>query len=148
MCNNLGESILVESFTQYPGGKGANQSVALANFQSDVYHIGKIGKDGIWLKDLMSSYGVETSNVIICNNNLTGKAIIQVNENGDNAILVHAGANGALNFDEMSARMKMVLETGGFLLLQNELNVDVSAKASEIAKEFGKIHLMKDGTFA
>lgn len=88
-----GETISALEMEVFPGGKGLNQSVALARAGAEVYHAGKIGKDGAFLLQLLRSVGVDVSCVETINGK-TGKAIIQVEEaSGENGILLYHGAN-------------------------------------------------------
>lgn len=116
-----GETKKSLSFQVFPGGKGLNQSVALARAGAAVYHAGKIGPDGQWLADLMKTSGVDTALVekAKCD---TGKAIIQVSDTGQNAIILYEGAN-----QEMDRKyIERVLDqfcAGDILVLQNEINL-------------------------
>lgn len=116
-----GETKKSLSFQVFPGGKGLNQSVALARAGAAVYHAGKIGTDGQWLADLMKTSGVNTALVekAKCD---TGKAIIQVSDTGQNAIILYEGAN-----QEMDRKyIERVLDqfcAGDILVLQNEINL-------------------------
>ena len=127
-----GETKKSLSFQMFPGGKGLNQSVALARAGADVYHAGKIGADGQWLVDLMCESGVcvtapESSDSLTafalvqkadCD---TGKAIIQVSDAGQNAIILYDGANQTMDrtfVDEVLGRFGK----GDILVLQNEIN--------------------------
>jgi len=118
---NPGETITSLGLEVFPGGKGLNQSVALARAGAKVYHAGHIGEDGDFLKEICSRSGVNVDYVkqIAVR---TGNAIIQVAENGQNAILLFAGANRENTkeyVDEILSRFKK----GDVLLLQNEVNL-------------------------
>lgn len=115
---NEGETISALSYNEFPGGKGLNQTIALARAGAQVYHAGKIGPDGIWLKDLLESEHVDVSNVIQGNRN-TGHAVIQVNSLGKNCIIVTPGANGSLTQADVDAALD-VLSPGDLMLVQNE----------------------------
>ena len=128
-----GETKRSLSFQVFPGGKGLNQSVALARAGANVYHAGKIGDDGRWLVDLMHESGVcvtfpESSGrpaeaALVREADCgTGKAIIQVNGAGQNAIILYDGANQTMD----PAFVNEVLsgfEKGDILVLQNEINL-------------------------
>ncbi len=115
-----GETISVDNIETYVGGKGLNQSVALANAGVKVYHAGCIGSDGGVLIDFMSAAGVDLSYLQI-NNIKTGQAIIQVDKSGENAIFLYAGANHAITEEYVDSVLSNFAE-GDFLLLQNEIN--------------------------
>ena len=55
-----GETLKSDSYTIFSGGKGANQSIALALAGAKVLHAGKLGIDGLWLRDKLQAYGVDT----------------------------------------------------------------------------------------
>lgn len=115
-----GETISVNSIETFVGGKGLNQSVALANAGAMVYHAGCIGNDGGLLSEFMRTAGVDL-NYLQVNDTKTGQAIIQVDKSGENAIFLYPGANHEIT----EAYVDKVLEyfnCGDFLLLQNEIN--------------------------
>ncbi|TPX37191.1 hypothetical protein SmJEL517_g00814 [Synchytrium microbalum] len=119
-----GETISSSNYIVLPGGKGANQSVALAkNARPQVSHAGKIGQDGRWVLDEMERDGVDTSLVYIDPVQHTGRAIIQVSESTkDNAIVLSAGANKAITLAEAERILKERYEKGSWLVLQNEIS--------------------------
>ena len=115
-----GETLASQSLTQYPGGKGLNQSIALARAGANVYHAGQIGQDGERLVSLLKENGVNCK-FVLQSQERTGHAIIQVDQNGQNCILLYGGANRTMQ----PAWMERVLahfESGDILLLQNEIN--------------------------
>lgn len=115
-----GETISSESIEKRAGGKGLNQSVALAKVSDSVYHAGSIGTDGNFLIEEMENFGVDTS-LLKKSDKLTGNAIIQVDDKGENSIVLYKGAN----FDNSESYVDEVLshfEKGDILVLQNEIN--------------------------
>lgn len=128
---NPGETLSALSYHIFPGGKGFNQSVALAKAGATVWHAGKIGEDGRWLKEYLLDIGVNTS-FVRKSSQATGHAIIQVVPSGENAIVIHGGANKDMDA-EFTDEILLSSKAGDFLLLQNEIN-DVNLiikKASE-----------------
>lgn len=115
-----GETIVAQSMEYFPGGKGLNQSVALAQAGAEVYHAGKVGSDGGWLLDLMEHAGVHTE-FVGKTGSATGKAIIQVNHAGQNCIVVYHGANGEISKQEIDTTLQH-FGSGDVLLLQNEIS--------------------------
>ncbi len=103
-----------------PGGKGLNQSVAIARAGSEVCHVGRIGSDGGWLKDFLGESGVDTSFVKV-GDTKTGHAIIQIDPHGENAIVLFPGANRAFLPEEISSTLSNAT-AGDWVLLQNETN--------------------------
>jgi len=115
-----GETIRSEGYSIFSGGKGANQSLALARAGAKVFHAGKIGHDGIWLKDKLQLDGVDTD-LIETVGTPTGHALIQVDKEGENAIITHAGANDTFTQEDIDTILDS-LKQGDYLLLQNEIN--------------------------
>lgn len=116
-----GETLSSESLEVFSGGKGLNQSVALAKAGVDVWHAGAVGKDGTFLLEQMEQAGVNTECVKILEQIRTGNAIIQNDKNGDNCILLYGGANQAITRAQVDAVMENC-QSGDFLILQNEIN--------------------------
>lgn len=133
-----GETISSLSFESHPGGKGANQSVAVARAGSEVFHLGSVGNDGNWVLSEMSSAGVDVSNVSINESISTGKAIIQVSEaTHDNAIILAPGANHSVSSSKILNILDTKLNKGDFVLFQNEINVDGANEIIEGAVKRG-----------
>ena len=115
-----GETLTSSSYSRNVGGKGLNQSIALARAGLSVAHGGKIGADGLFLKQMLDDENVDTSSVLT-GNVPTGHAIIQVDESGQNNIILYPGANRELEQGELAA-MLSVCPQGSWILLQNEIN--------------------------
>lgn len=115
-----GETLASMSYRRFSGGKGNNQSLAVARAGAPVWHAGKIGADGVWLLAPLRQAGVNTS-LILRSAVPTGHAIIQVQKDGENCIVLHGGANRAIT----PADARQVLDhfqAGDYLLLQNEIS--------------------------
>jgi ribokinase len=115
-----GETIGSDSYRRFCGGKGLNQSIALARAGAEVWHAGKIGADGRFLKKRLSQEEVnvdfiETVGVP------TGHAVIQVDAGGENAIVIHGGANRAITRSD-AERVLRAFSPGDLLLVQNEIS--------------------------
>lgn len=115
-----GETISSKSLEVFPGGKGLNQSVALAKAGVEVYHAGMIGKDGVFLKYFCEENGVYTEFIKEIDRR-TGNAIIQVSDDGQNSIILFPGANRENTKEYVDIVLKH-FESGDVLLLQNEIN--------------------------
>ena len=113
-----GETIGSKSLAEFAGGKGANQSVALARAGAKVAHIGKIGPDGVWLAEKLAAEGIDTR-WIRQGASPTGQAIIQVDDAGQNAIVLEAGANAEITPREVDEALADAA-AGAWLLVQNE----------------------------
>ena len=115
-----GETVSSPSHEVFPGGKGLNQSIAAARAGVDVVHVGCVGEDGRWLKDALAAEGVDVSGLRVVEGS-SGHAVIQVNEAGENAIVIYGGTNRALVEDDIRAAVGRV-ESDDWLMLQNEIN--------------------------
>ena len=116
-----GETLSTTGFSKGVGGKGLNQSVALAKAGAEVYHAGLIGEDGMMLKDFLAANGVDTRfvRVIDCP---SGHAVIQVIPEGNNCIFLYGGANQQVS-EAFIAEALEPFAAGDFLVLQNEINM-------------------------
>ena len=115
-----GETLASEKMTVFPGGKGLNQSMALARAGARVIHGARIGDNGEFLTDTLTSAGVDTSRI----EKITGScgcAIIQVDKDGQNSILLFAGTNHCIDKTYIE-KFLFDAEENDILLLQNEIN--------------------------
>lgn len=115
-----GETLASSKFDTFCGGKGLNQSIAIANAGMPVYHAGLVGNDGKVLVDCLKRYNVNTDYVQMING-ATGHAIIQIDITGQNAIILYGGVNQVINLqyvDDVLSHFKK----DDFLLVQNEIN--------------------------
>lgn len=116
-----GETLSSRSLQLFPGGKGLNQSVALAKAGARVVHGGRIGESGLFLRQILEEAGADVTFVEI-DPGQTGHAIIQVDENsGQNCILLYPGTNHGFT-PEFVSRILENACPGDILLLQNEIN--------------------------
>lgn len=127
-----GETISAKEVNIFPGGKGLNQSVAISRAGAQVCHVGKVGADGIWLKALLQESGVNTQ-FVSTNGSLTGTAIIQVCNEGNNCIIINHGANAETTAQELDYAL-LGFGQGDILLVQNETNGLQAAIDSAIKK--------------
>ena len=89
------ETLASVGYMENFGGKGLNQSIALAKAGEEVYHAGKVGKDGQPFIDYLRQYGVKTDYLVKDDATVTGHAIIQTCK-GENCIILFGGANQAV----------------------------------------------------
>lgn len=116
-----GETIQSTKMEKFPGGKGLNQSIALAKAGACVYHAGQIGADGTFLKDICHKNNVKTEFIKSVDAS-SGKAIIQLTKAGQNSIILFPGANRSQSLAYMDEVLSH-FEKGDVLLLQNEINL-------------------------
>lgn len=129
-----GETLASTDFNMVLGGKGANQSVACARAQCDVFHIGGIGHADVAQLDVMKDAGVDTSGVTLHHSTASGHAIIQVNKDAENAIILYPGANHGLTPEQIKNALAGATKDD-WVLLQNETNC--IAEIIEIAHAAG-----------
>ena len=115
-----GETITSNAFSVGCGGKGLNQSIACARAGAEIFHAGKIGANGGMLKQLLETNGVHTEH-LKQDEGENGHAIIQVNDGGENCILLFPGSNRRMQTAEIDAALAH-FSSGDYLLLQNEIN--------------------------
>lgn len=115
-----GETIASTNLALFPGGKGLNQSIALARAGAKVYHAGMVGSDGKDLLELCKQNNIDVSYIKTIEGQ-SGHTIIQVDESGQNCILLYGGSNRRLTKDYINEVLNE-FEAGDWLLLQNEVS--------------------------
>lgn len=118
---NSGETLAARSVTRQLGGKGANQSIAIARAGGSVFHLGAVGNDVGDILQEMERAGVHIGGVQHVADVMTGQAIIAVDDVGENTILLDTGANVALNVATISGALAEV-DKGSTVVMQNETN--------------------------
>ncbi len=113
-----GETVSADRYCRHFGGKGLNQSIAIARAGAQVYQAGAIGQDGRDLVDYLKSCGVDTGYISILEE-ASGHALIQVDNQGQNGIIVFSGANGLIS-EDMIDRVLEHFSPGDYITLQNE----------------------------
>lgn len=116
-----GETQATTGMNIFLGGKGMNQSIALAKAGADVYHGGLIGKDGQAFIEACKEYGVNYDYIKKIEGK-TGHAIIQIDKSAQNCILLYGGTNEKLTAEYVDSVIKD-FDDGDILLLQNEVNM-------------------------
>ena len=133
-----GETLLGYDFFQAPGGKGANQAVAIAKLGIPTQIVGRVGKQGFSqeLIDNLATNDVKTDNVFVDETVSSGVAIINVDDAGENQIVVIPGANGQVNQEDVE-RLSQLLPGKKALLLQLEIPLPAVIAAAEAARKVG-----------
>ena len=117
------ETKTADKFTENIGGKGLNQSIAMKRAGLEIYHAGAIGNDGEYLEGILESEGVDTQYIKKLDD-VSGHAIIQVDSNGDNSIIVYGGSNKKIT-KEIIDEILFNFNENDVIILQNEIsNVD------------------------
>lgn len=128
-----GETLASHAYQVGLGGKGANQSLALARAGGQVAHWGRLNTRDLWARDLLDEAGVNVEGVLETSGP-SGHAIIQVDDQAENSILLFPGANHICGRKEL-AEMIAGATTGDWLLLQNECSA--LSDAIELAHQAG-----------
>lgn len=134
----MGETVLGQKVHFLPGGKGANQAVALARLGADVTMIGAIGQDAFG-KQIMQSLeqeNIRTDAIKRKNYATTGMAQIVIAE-GDNSIIVVPGANDDCRPEDIDRHVSRIAEADA-VLLQLEIPQQTVEYAAKTAKKYGK----------
>ncbi|BDR68094.1 ribokinase [Clostridium tetani] len=134
----VGETLLARSLDKVAGGKGANQGVAAARLGSKVYMIGKLGKDdnGDILYRNIENDNINVGYILKDDKEPTGMAIVTVDKDGNNSIVVVSGANMSLKKEDIY-QFKEAIKDSNILITQFETPIDVAEDAFKLAKSFG-----------
>jgi ribokinase len=133
-----GETLLGGTFLMNPGGKGANQAVAAARLQGNVTFVAKTGTDvfGSESKQLFDKENIDTRFLINDKHNPSGVALIIVDENGENSIVVASGSNGTLSAYDIHEEVFMT-EPDDIFLMQLEIPVGTVEFVAQKAASMG-----------
>lgn len=133
-----GETLLGHKFFTAPGGKGANQAVALARLGVPTKMVGRVGRDsfGSELVDSLQIAGVQTEAVLVDQEVSSGIAAIAVGDTGENQIVIVPGANGRVDATDVE-RLKSLLPDASVLLLQFEIPLSAVLAAAQAARSLG-----------
>ena len=137
-----GETVSGSGYAQIPGGKGANQAVAAGRMGADISFISACGNDefgGTLIKELNKS-NVNTNTISQVETH-TGIALIVREADGDNRIILAAGANGQI-LPTMVETFKSTIKEAEFLLLQLEVPMITVEYAASLAKKAGTIVIL------
>lgn len=136
---SVGETLLSDGIDMVPGGKGANQACAVGRLGGNVNMLGVVGNDmyaDIQMKSLKGA-GVDTSSIIKRPGTTTGLAVVAVNRDGDNSIIVVSGANATLLPKDIDDNYLLIKECD-VLILQLEIPIETVCHAAKIARRLGK----------
>lgn len=138
-----GETIFGKEYQTFPGGKGANQAVGCAKLGSDTYFIGKFGDDDFCdaLTKSMRNDGVNINNIFIDEGATTGTALITVDKDGQNEIIVISGSNMKLTPSDIESK-RAVFSKVKVVLSQLEIPLDTVMKTAELSKDEGSVFIL------
>ena len=115
-----GQTVSAEKMEQFCGGKGFNQAIALRRAGNAVSFAGAVGKDGGMLLKTLDENGIDRAHVKVTDG-ATGHAIIQVDRQGGNCIIILAGANGEITEADADRALES-FGAGDLIVLQNEIS--------------------------
>ena len=143
-----GQTVLGRSFKKFPGGKGANQSTALARLGADVTYIGKVGTDEYAriLKMNLEEAGVHLDGLMEDATTHTGLAMIQLADNGANTIVVIPGANMHLLPSDLTPFLPLIRQAD-FIVLQNEIPMETNLTVARIGTQAGAMVIYNPAPF-
>jgi len=132
-----GETLFGNDFKTVPGGKGANQAVAVARLGGQAQMLGAVGDDGFGsdLRSSLNAYGVDTQ-AIVCSPGASGVALILLDAHGENSITVISGANMRLRSEYLDTVVPH-LNGATHLLLQLEIPLELVLAAAQLARVRG-----------
>lgn len=138
----VGETLIGNELLQIPGGKGANQGVAIAKLGNRVLFLGMVGKDsfGDGLLTSMYSAGVDIKHIEKVDES-TGIAVINVDKSGNNNIVVIPGANGKVDKDYLERHLDAFKESD-IAVFQLEIPLNTVKEGLRIAKEHGNTTIL------
>lgn len=131
-----GETALAHDRARHPGGKGLNQAVAAARAEVETRFVASLGEDaaGEELLEALHAAGVDTT-AVQRSSAPSGTAYVVVQDDGENAIIVHPGANAAAT--SLSAAGRDAVRSGGVLLAQLEVPLELVCEAAALARAAG-----------
>jgi ribokinase len=144
-----GETILGGNFFLFPGGKGANQAVAASRLGGDVTFITRVGNDLFGSKAIQhfKDENIQTKYIIKDTVHPSGTALITVDKEGENTIVVAQGANGHLSAQDVTSASAAFRKTD-VLLIQLEIPMETVVAAASLAKSHGKKVILNPAPFA
>lgn len=131
-----GETIHSTEQTVSFGGKGANQAIIMSQLGAHVNFVGCVGQDDYGKRALQNLRNYDVATEYVEQAGVTGNALIQVSETGENAIVLMNGANYSIN-PEMVRNSSHLINSSDVLLLQLEIPLEAVAAALEVAMENG-----------
>ena len=132
-----GENIFLEAIENSFGGKGGNAAIALKKLNCDVCFFSCLGNDydAELIKENLSRYGIDTSNIKISENYKTGAAYIFLEKNGNNRIIVNPGANMDINGADIRNVFKREMADCTHILIQLEISIEAVKEIISVCNE-------------
>ncbi|MDT2760084.1 ribokinase [Enterococcus xiangfangensis] len=133
-----GETMHTKEIFSAGGGKGANQAVAAKRSEAATNFIGAVGNDaaGEMMRGLLADEGIELAGVQTLEKQATGQAYIIVDDQGENSIMIHSGANNVFTPQQVQEQAD-VIKASDFVIAQFESTLESTVEAFKIAREAG-----------
>ena len=133
-----GETMHTKEIFSAGGGKGANQAVAAKRSETVTNFIGAVGNDaaGDMMRELLSEEGSDLSGVQTLEKQATGQAYIIVDDQGENSIMIHSGANNAFTPQQVKEHAELI-KASDFVIAQFESTLESTIEAFTIARQAG-----------
>lgn len=140
---NPGETVFGNKFEMFPGGKGANQAVCASRLGCKTTFVGKMGNDEFKekLSQIMVESKVDISNLFVDDSEHTGTALITVDSNGQNQIIVISGSNMKLSPEDVESRASL-FEEATVVLTQLEIPIETVLKVAQLAKNHRALFIL------
>lgn len=131
-----GETIFGNKFEMFPGGKGANQAVCASRLGCKTTFVGKMGNDEFKekLSQIMVESEVDITNIFVDEKEHTGTALITVDGNGQNQIIVISGSNMKLSPEDIESK-SLLFKEASVVLTQLEIPIETVLRVAQLAKE-------------
>ena len=139
-----GETVLARTAYRRMGGKGGNQARAAARWGATTVLVARVGDDvdGRDARADLAQWGVRTDEVAVVGGLATGRAVVMVDDAGENAIVVLPGANAGLGVDDLDAALTRLLVTASDVMLTSgEIGADVVVAVAGHAATSGSVHV-------
>lgn len=145
----VGETVLCDNYHYSLGGKGANQACAAGKLDGCVKMLGCVGNDDFGKKQIASlqQINVDTSAIKISQTEKTGTAFVAVNKDGNNSIIVSAGANNSCDVDYIKSK-KSLIEQAEIIVAQLEIPYEAVLELFKEARKLNKIIILDPAPYS
>ena len=139
-----GETLHTKEIFTAGGGKGANQAIAAQRLGADTSFIGAVGEDrevSQTMLELLHEDGINCQGIATLSNHKTGQAFVIVDDESENLIYVHGGANMAFKPEHVDQNRGLITQSD-FVVAQFETPIDCSTEAFKIARQNGVVTIL------
>ena len=139
-----GETLHTKEIFTAGGGKGANQAIAAQRLGADTSFIGAVGEDrevSQTMLELLHEDGINCQGIATLSNHKTGQAFVIVDDDSENLIYVHGGANMAFKPEHVDQNRDLIIQRD-FVVAQFETPIDCTTEAFKIARQNGVVTIL------